>query len=197
MLKVGITGGIGSGKSTICKVFKQLGIAVYDADARGKAVLEENEDVKEKVVEAFGIGAYNENGSVNRLFLAEQVFSKPDALEKLNGLVHPAVRVDFESWIDEQTGAYVIKEAAIIIESGAYKEVDEIIVVNANEESRIKRVMNRDQVEESKVRERMNAQLSDAERTSYASHTIDNNDDQLVIPQILQIHEDIISRSNS
>ena len=197
MLKVGITGGIGSGKSTICKVFKQLGIAVYDADARGKAVLEENEDVKEKVVEAFGIGAYNENGSVNRLFLAEQVFSKPVALEKLNGLVHPAVRVDFESWIDEQTGAYVIKEAAILIESGAYKEVDEIIVVNANEESRIRRVMNRDQVEESKVRERMNAQLSDAERASYASHIIDNNDDQLVIPQILQIHEDIISRSNS
>ena len=197
MLKVGITGGIGSGKSTICKVFKQLGISVYDADARGKAVLEENEDVKEKVVEAFGIGAYNENGSVNRLFLAEQVFSKPDSLETLNGLVHPAVRVDFESWIDEQTGAYVIKEAAILIESGAYKEVDEIIVVNANEESRIRRVMNRDQVEESKVRQRMNAQLSDAKRTSYASHTIDNNDDQLVIPQILQIHEDIISRSNS
>jgi dephospho-CoA kinase len=197
MLKVGITGGIGSGKSTVCKVFGQLGIAVYDADARGKAILVENEGLKKKVVEAFGAVAYNENGSLNRKFLSERVFSSTEAMDTLNGLVHPEVRLDFERWIGEQKSAYVIKEAAILIESGAYKGVDEIIVVSASEETRIRRVMKRDQVDEGKVRERMSAQLSDEQRESYADHTIDNNDDQLVIPQILQIHEDINSRANS
>ena len=197
MYKVGITGGIGSGKSTICKVFKSLGIAVYDADARGKLLLRENDLVKERVIKAFGTEAYNDDGSVNTAYLSEQIFENKESLNILNGIVHPAVRADFIDWLEGQSGPYVLKEAAILIESGSHEELDQIIVVEASEESRLARVMKRDGVDESKVRDRMAAQLSDEERKPYANFTIDNNDDTLVIPQILQIHEDIIGRSSS
>ena len=197
MHTVGVTGGIGSGKSTICKVFHQLGVAIYDADGRGKALLKEDVLVKEQVVSAFGTEAYHSDGSVNKVYLADKVFSDSEALATLNGIVHPSVRIDFERWVCEQKGPYVLKEAAILIESGAYQDCDEVIVVEANIESRLKRVIDRDQADESQVRERMNAQMSDEERNKYAHHTIDNNEDQLIIPQILRIHEDIIRRTSS
>jgi len=196
MYTVGITGGIGSGKSIICKVFQQLGIAVYDADSRGKALLREGVSVKEQVIAAFGTNAYNSDGSVNKVYLSDKVFSNKDALDKLNSIVHPAIRDDFKQWLSEQEGPYVLKEAAILIESGAYKELDEIIVVEATEAVRLRRVMDRDRSGEDQVRERMNAQLTDEERKIHAQHVIDNNDDQLIIPQILKIHEDIISRTS-
>ncbi|MBL4578166.1 MAG: dephospho-CoA kinase [Flavobacteriales bacterium] len=197
MHKVGITGGIGSGKSTICKVFLQLGVPVYNADTRGKELLRINNAVKEQVIAVFGTETYLEDGSVNRNFLSQRVFTDPAALEKLNGIVHPAVRLDFEEWVGQQESSYVLKEAAILVETGAYKELDTLIVVEADVDSRVKRVMERDQVGENKVLERVKAQITDEKRRTHADHIIDNNDDQLVIPQILAIHEDIISRTSS
>lgn len=197
MYKVGITGGIGSGKSTICKVFQTLGIPVYDSDSRGKILLKDDPGVKEKVIEAFGVEAYQADGSVDRNFLGAKVFSNAAARDRLNAIVHPAVRRDLEEWLEQQNAPYVLKEAAILIESGAYKEVDAIITIEADVAQRIRRVMGRDDVEETKVTDRMKAQLSDEERRPYATHIIYNNDDQLVIPQVLKIHEDIISKAGS
>ena len=197
MFKVGITGGIGSGKTTISQIFHSLGVPVYDSDSRGKELLVSDGGVKEQVLAAFGEEAYQADGSVNKGFLSERVFSDNEALEMLNSIVHPAVRTDLEKWLGQQHSPYVLKEAAILIESGAYKELDEIIVVEADAETRIRRVMARDQVGDDKVKERMNAQLTDEKRRAYATYIIDANEDQLVIPQVLKIHEDIISKASS
>jgi len=195
MLKVGITGGIGSGKTTVAKVFSTLGIAVYNADERARSITATDPEVREKIVTLFGAEVFNVKNALNRAKLAEVVFSDAEALEKLNAIVHPRVRIDFGKWIAEQTSEYIIKEAAILIENGTHKELDALILVTADKEERIERVMKRDGVNRELVVQRMNNQMDDRDKQEFATYTIDNDDNQLVIQQVLEIHEDLISKA--
>lgn len=189
MMKVGLTGGIGSGKSTIAKVFSTLGIPIYNSDERAKELIQSNAQVKQSIVAEFGEEAYL-NGEYNREFIAQQVFNNAEKLAKLNSIVHPAVRADFESWCETHTSSpYIIKEAAILFESGAYKGLDKTINVSASEQLRAERVAKRDASSIESVQQRMKNQLSDSERKELADFTIVNDDSQLVIPKVLELHQ--------
>jgi len=196
MLKVGITGGIGSGKTIISMVFEQLGVPVYSADSAAKELIASDEQVKQQVVKEFGSGIYSETGTLDRENMAQIVFNDSEALNKLNSIVHPAVRAHFTAWFNDLGEIpYVLKEAAILIETGAYKELDAIIVISADKSLRMQRVMKRDDVEAGDVEQRMKNQMEDEEKLKLADYTIDNNGVVPVIPQILKIHEDIIGRA--
>ena len=190
MMVVGVTGGIGSGKSFVCRVFESLGVPVYYADDRAKDLYHENEGLKREVIDLFGPDAYVA-GRLNRAHLSDLVFNDSDLLAKLNQLVHPLVKQDFEDWLAKQSSAYVIKEAAILIESGAYKEVDQIVVIDAPEDVRIARVMHRDGVEEEKVRERISKQFSSEKRNEYANYLIINDGRNPVIPQVIELDREL------
>ena len=178
MLKVGITGGIGSGKSTITSLFHNLGVPIYNSDERAKWLLSNDVDLMDQIKILFGQESYS-NNKLNRAHLANIVFQNHDLLKQLNAIVHPLVKIDFENWLLlKKKEPLVIKEAAILIESGAYKELDILIVVFANKEIRIKRVMNRDNVAKEDVEKRIETQLSDSERLKFAHYSIENNKDQ-------------------
>ncbi len=172
----GITGGIGSGKTTAAKFFEELGVPVYNSDTRAKIIQNENSEVKVKIIEAFGDEAYNESG-LNRDYIAKQVFNNNEKLKQLNQIVHPAVFNDFEEWKKKQTSKIIMKEAAILIESGSYKDCDVVISVLMNKEKRIQRIMARDGFTEEQVMARINNQISDEERIQKSDFIIDNNDD--------------------
>lgn len=186
---LGVTGGIGSGKSTVCEIFKTFGIPVYDSDARAKALMSSNPNLINSIQSSFGEEAYAD-GKLNRSYLAEIVFSDANALASLNALVHPAVGRDFDEWADQQSSEILIKEAAILIESGAYKQCDKILVVTCPEETRIERVMKRDEVIREQVTVRIAKQISEEERLSYADFTIDNSGASMLIPQV----EEVVAR---
>lgn len=192
MIKIGITGGIGSGKTTVCKIFELLGVPVFYADAVAKNIYETDESLKNEVVDMFGIEILDENKKINKQKLATIVFSSSEKLEKLNRHVHPAVGKKFDDWANKQHAAYVIKEAAILFESGAYKQVDKTIVVAASEEIRIERVCKRDDVTHEDVLKRLNNQMKDGDRIKLADFVIENNENELLIPQVLAIHQKII-----
>jgi dephospho-CoA kinase len=193
MLKVAVTGGIGSGKSIVCRLFSSLGIPVFNADYEANRLMKEDPDVKKNIISAFGNEVYLSNGDIHRKKLADLIFNDNIALRKINGIVHPAVRKSFFNWAEKQTAGYVIQEAAIIFESGASELFDKIITVYAPEELRIKRVMERDSVSREKVLERMNNQLSDEFKISKSDFVIVNNDIDMLIPQVLKIHNNLIS----
>ncbi len=172
----GITGGIGSGKTTAAKFFEELGVPVYNSDTRAKIIQNENSEVKVKIIEVFGDEAYNESG-LNRDYIAKQVFNNNEKLKQLNQIVHPAVFNDFEEWKKKQTSKIIMKEAAILIESGSYKDCDVVISVLMNKEKRIQRIMARDGFTEEQVMARINNQISDEERIQKSDFIIDNNDD--------------------
>lgn len=187
---VGLTGGIGSGKSTVAKIFKSLGIPVFNSDTVAKNIINNNEEVIEQVIAEFG-NVY-ENGKLNTDKMAEIVFNDEQALEKLNKIVHPKVKEYFEKWVKENNNSSIlIKEAAILIESGAHKLMNKVIVVTAPKEIRINRVVKRDDVSEGKVKDRIQAQFSDEERLVYADFKIINDDEQMIIPQVLDVYEQI------
>lgn len=188
MIKIGITGGIGSGKSTICRVFSVLGVAVYDSDSRARKLMHSNTEVVAAIRELFGDNAYI-HGSLNRPYIAELVFHQPDMREKLNHIVHPAVAMDFDTWAERQKGHYVIEEAAILFESGAYRNMDAVVTVSTPEEQRIRRTCLRDGTDEQSVRQRIAAQLSEEERVARADYVIVSDDQTPVIAQILKLHE--------
>ena len=188
MIKIGITGGIGSGKSTICRVFSVLGVAVYDSDSRARKLMHSNPEVVAAIRELFGDNAYI-HGSLNRSYSAELVFHQPDMREKLNHIVHPAVAMDFDTWAERQKGHYVIEEAAILFESGAYRNMDAVVTVSTPEEQRIRRTCLRDGTDEQSVRQRIAAQLSEEERVARADYVIVSDDQTPVIAQILKLHE--------
>lgn len=196
MIKVGLTGGIGSGKSTVARVFQHLGIPIYDADSRAKALYIEDTLLQEQVIQLLGEEAYT-GGRLNRPWIAERVFNNQALLEALNKLVHPAVGRDFYAWLKKQNAPYVIKEAAIIFESGSHLALDEVILVSAPMEVRLERVMNRDGLSAPEIRQRMARQWSEEERRSHSQHEINNDGHHLVLPQILALHEDFIRRANS
>lgn len=192
MLKVGITGGIGSGKSSACKVFELLGIPVYNADIEAKKLLDFNAEVKQRVINEFGKEVINKDGFVDRQKLATLVFNDKDKLKKLNNIIHPAVAKHFEGWSNaHQTFPYILKEAAILFESAADKGTDKIISVVAPIELKIKRTMNRDNISEDLVKQRMNNQISDEEKIKRSDFVIYNDEQQLLIPQIIRIHEQL------
>ena len=172
----GITGGIGSGKSTAAKFFEELGIPVYNSDTRAKTIQNENSEVKVKIIAAFGEEAYNENG-LNKPFISKQVFQNNEKLKLLNSIVHPAVFQDFEDWKKAQKSDIVMKEAAILIESGSYKDCDVVISVVVDVETRIARTIERDSLSREEILARINNQISDEERIAKSDFIIDNNGD--------------------
>ena len=172
----GITGGIGSGKSTAAKFFEELGIPVYNSDTRAKTIQNENSEGKVKSIAAFGEEAYNENG-LNKPFISKQVFQNNEKLKLLNSIVHPAVFQDFENWKKAQKSDIVMKEAAILIESGSYKDCDVVISVVVDIETRIARTIERDGLSREEILARINNQISDEERIAKSDFIIDNNGD--------------------
>ncbi|WP_333660724.1 dephospho-CoA kinase [Chishuiella changwenlii] len=173
---VGITGGIGSGKSTAAHFFEELGIPVYNSDTRAKVIQNEDETVKSKVIQVFGDEAYTKEG-LNRAFIAKQIFNNKEKLNALNKIVHPAVFLDFENWKKEQNSKILIKEAAILIESGSYKDCDAVVSVVVDLDKRIERTIARDQSTKEEVLKRINNQISDEERIAKSDFIIDNNAD--------------------
>ncbi len=191
-LTIGITGGIGSGKSTICTVFQSLGIRVYDADTRAKWLMNHHEELQKAIINAFGPSSY-ENGDLNRAYLAQLVFSDPEKVILLNQLVHPAVGRDFEDWVLHNADApYLLKEAALLVESGAYKQLDHLILVTAPESIRVQRVLDRDkQRTPEEVLHMMRRQLSDEEKQPFCRFLLVNDGKSPVLPAILALHDQL------
>jgi len=192
MLKIGLTGGIGSGKTTVAKMFSCLRIPVYNSDIRAKAIMQEDEQLKEQLVQAFGERAYD-SGKLNRPFLASLVFSDELELQKLNAIVHPAIQKDFDQWASMQKASYIIKEAAILFESGANRGLDKVILVEAPEDLRIERVLKRDAVTKEEVRARISKQWTDSQKKPLSDFVIMNNEKSLLLEQVLKVHEELIN----
>ncbi|UPZ34911.1 dephospho-CoA kinase [Sphingobacterium sp. PCS056] len=186
-IKVGIAGGIGSGKTIVCDIFKVLGVPIYNADLEAKLIMNKSDQVRQAIIATFGDQTY-QNGILNREFLAAQVFNDADQLAKLNAIVHPAVIQAAEDWADAQTASYSLKEASILFESGSYKKLDYTILVTAPVEIRIARVMARDQVTREQVLARMNNQLPDEEKAKLADFVIINDGIEALIPQVMALH---------
>ncbi|MBL7972619.1 MAG: dephospho-CoA kinase [Prolixibacteraceae bacterium] len=191
MIKIGITGGIGSGKSTVCKVFSAIGIPVFEADLEAKQLMNADPEIRRQLTDTFGAAVYLPDQTIDRKYLAGIVFSNPSLLAKLNGIVHPAVRKAFSDWCEKQNSPYVLHEAAILFESGFYKLMDKTIVVIATEKERIERVMKRDHAAAEQVIQRIRNQMNDAERIRLADFVISNNDNELITPQIVDIDKKI------
>ena len=186
-LKIGITGGIGSGKSTVCHMFKLLGAPVFEADVVAKQLLQTHPQIRKGLIHLFGEDIYLDDGTVDRKKLADIIFNDDVQLAKMNALVHPVVRSEFHEWVKQQNTPYVIHEAAILFESGFYKLMDFTILVSAPEEERIQRVVKRDGVSEQQVRERLAKQWTDAEKRKLADKEIVNDNNNPVLPEIIQI----------
>jgi dephospho-CoA kinase len=195
MLKIGLTGGIGSGKSTIAKVFEVLGVPVYYADDAAKRLMNEDEQLKQQLIQHFGEATYT-NGVLNRAHLSSIVFQNKEKLELLNSLVHPATVADATQWFSQQSTPYVIKEAALLFESGTAQGLDKVIGVRAPETIRIKRVMDRDKVSADEVKRRMNNQIEETIKMRLCDFVIENNEQQLVTTQILKLHEQLTKLAN-
>ncbi len=195
-LKVGITGGIGSGKTTVCKIFETLGIPVYYADTRAKWLMAHDPVLVSGIRALLGAQAYFADGSLNRAYIAQAVFGDDEKLGKLNRLVHPAVAEDGERWHEARKGApYTIREAALLFESGNYRAMDKMITVFAPEELRIQRVVARDQSSPEAVKARMDKQMPEEEKIRRSDYVIHNDGSQPLIRQVLAIHRELLSLS--
>ena len=191
-LTVGLTGGIGSGKTTVCKVFETLGIAVYDADTKAKWLMNNDPELKTALKGCFGNDIYLDESTLDRRQLAEIIFNDPASLENVNGWVHPAVARDFERWRTLQTSPYVIEEAAIIFERNIAHRFAKLILVTAPDEVRIERVCARDRVTPETVRRRMANQWTEEKKKSLADYVIDNNHRHMITPQVMAIHRELL-----
>jgi len=192
MKVVGLTGGIGSGKTTVCKIFELLGIPVFYADDEAKKLYDEAA-IKSKVVKLFGKTILTKEGKVDKIKLASIVFSDKPSLKKINSLIHPAVRQKFNLWKKRQKAVkYVIKEAAIMIESGVYKEMDYLISINSPKLLKINRMIQSSKLGISEIKKRMKEQIFDKERGKYADEIIINDDQHSLIEQVLHIHEKLL-----
>jgi len=195
--RIGITGGIGSGKSIVAKVFKLLGVQVYSADNRAKWLIANDSELKKAITENFGQEAYFSDGSLNRDFLANKVFSDPEKVKIINSIVHPAVGKDFENWVKVQEGQYVLKEAALIFETGGEKKLDGVINVSAPLKIRVNRVLSRDSHRTlDQINKIIDQQLPDKEKCDKADWVVRNSPNRLVLPQILEIHRELSARKN-
>lgn len=192
MLKVGITGGIGSGKSVVCHLFAACGVPVYDADNAAKRLMHDNAAVKIKLVEQFG-NIYDENNNLLRSQLAEMVFSNPVLLQQLNSIVHPAVMEDYIKWQDGQNAAYVIRESAILFESKTNTDLDYVIMVEAPETLRIQRTMERDKRTAKQVKEIIERQMTEEDKSALADLIILNDEVQPLLPQVWALHDKFLN----
>ncbi|MBT30118.1 MAG: dephospho-CoA kinase [Thalassobius sp.] len=195
-LIIGITGGIGSGKSVVCKIFKSLGIPVYDSDSRAKWLMRYSEDLINEIKKNFGQNSYLPDGQVNNKYLAENVFHDKEKLKLLSSLTHPAVGKDFQNWVEKnQNQKYLLKEAALIFEAGIYKTLDKTILVTAPQEIKIDRVLKRDpHRDKAQVLAIMDKQMSDDEKIPLADFIITNDDTEMILPQVLKLHEEFIQQ---
>ncbi|WP_313511780.1 dephospho-CoA kinase [Sphingobacterium sp.] len=196
-LKIGITGGIGVGKSVVTKIFKVLGIPTYDADREAKDIMVKNDAVRQSLMETFGKDVYFEDGSLNREWLGKRVFSDAEELKKLNAIVHPAVIKDGEDWAAAQTSIYSVKEAALLFESGSYKALDFTILVVSPLELRIERVMQRDKVDREEVLRRINKQMPEEEKEKLSDCIVYNDDQHSLIEQVMELHQKFIQGKTS
>ena len=194
MLRIGLTGGIGSGKSTVAHIFNVLGIPVYSADDASKRLMAEDQELKKNIINSFGKESYTD-GELNRKYLSDQVFNDSKKIELLNSLVHPATLKDAVQWMQKQNAPYVIKEAALIFESGFNKLLDFVIGVKSPLSLRIKRVMERDNVTSDQVEARIKLQMDEEEKINLCDFIIVNDEKQMLIPQVLLLHEKFLNRS--
>jgi dephospho-CoA kinase len=195
-MKLGITGGIGSGKTSVCRVFSVLGIPIFSADPEAQAIMNNDDSIISGINRIAGKDLYP-GGILNRGELASLIFNNPDILSSVNSLVHPAVFRQFQEWAEVQTTPYVIMEAAILFESGASKFVDRVATVIAPVEERISRVIKRNKLSREQVMERIRNQMDDEERIKISDYVINNSENEMIIPVILGIHEDILTHLNS
>ena len=193
-LQIGVTGGIGSGKSIVCQVFRALGIPVYEADERAKWLTEHDPILKADIRRVLGPNAYTPLGQYNRAWVASQVFADPALLAALNAVIHPRVFADTAAWVNEQADKpYIIKEAALMKAAGSGNSLDKVIVVQAPLALRIERIRKRDpHRSETEIRNIIDRQISDAERLQLADYVIENNERQLVLPQIVRLHQEFM-----
>lgn len=200
LLRVGLTGGIGSGKSTVARLLGLLGAAVYLADDRAKTLMTQDAALRQGIVELLGSGAFSADGTMlERAYIASRVFGDAERLAALNALVHPAVERDFVAWAATQKNVlprptYLVEEAAVLIESGAWRRVDCVVAVEAPERVRLERVMRRDGVSQAAAKARIAAQLSDGERAKYADFVLTANDLRLLVPQVVRLHGALCGR---
>ena len=195
MLKIGLTGGIGSGKTTVAKVLEVLGVPVYYADEAAKELMHSNELLKQQLILHFGRETYFEDGQLNRKHVSSIVFNNKEKLELLNSLVHPATIADAKEWFSKQQSPYVVKEAALLFESGTAEGLDYVIGVTAPAALRIKRVMDRDGVAADEVKRRMANQVDEALKMKLCDFVLHNNEQELLLPQVLALHNELIKRS--
>lgn len=194
MLKVGITGGIGSGKSVVARTLQVLGIPVYFADAAAKRLMETDESLKAAIQAHFGEAAYL-GQQLNRTWLAAQVFGQPDKIALLNSLVHPVVIADGQRWMQLQTAPYVVKEAALFFESGSAGDMDLIVGVYAPQALRIQRVMRRDGLGRQEVLSRMQQQLDERMKMKLCDVVLQNDEQEMLLPQVLRLHQMLLQKA--
>lgn len=192
-LKIGVTGGIGSGKSLVCQIFKTLKVPVFEADREAKEIIDSDSHTRQALEKLLGNGILGPDGKINRHAMAGIIFNDQELLKEVNAIIHPAVRYRFNSWHAEQKSRYIIQEAAILFESGVFRMMDMNIVVTAPEEMRIRRVMQRDGVTKEKVYERMKNQWPEEEKVAMADYIIRNDESQSLIQQVLEIHQKILN----
>jgi len=194
VLRIGLTGGIGSGKSTVAQIFEVLGIPVYYADIAAKRLMNEDGELRSSIIKKFGKEAYS-NNILDRKYISSIVFSDPARLELLNSIVHPATKKDGEAWMHQQTSPFAIHEAALIFEAKVSDRLDHVIGVSSPIELRIKRAMERDKVSRKEVLKRMAQQLDEELKMSKCDFVLINDEQQLLIPQVLDLHEKLIALS--
>lgn len=195
MLKVGLTGGIGSGKSTIAKIFEVLGIPVYYADAAAKRLMNENDEIKAAVIEHFGNESYNEDG-LNRPYISSIVFNNKEKLDLLNAITHPITIADANEWMKKQEAPYVLKEAALLFESGSSEHLDLIIGVYSPKALRLQRTMERDGITRDEVVMRMSRQINEEMKMRLCDFVIVNDEQHMVIPQVMELHRKLLNKSS-
>ena len=193
MLRIGVTGGIGTGKTIVCKLFELLKAPVFYADSAAKAAMQADPVLIAGLKTTFGEETYTGDGNLNRSYLASIVFNSEEKLRQLNALVHPAVFKTFDLWVERQNALYVLKEAALLFESGSYKDCDYTVLVSSPPELRIQRVMSRDKITREQVLARINKQMPEVEKAKMADFIIANNEAQLLIPQVLVLHKKFVS----
>lgn len=188
---VGLTGGIGSGKTTIANMFHELGVSIYIADVEAKMLMHTSHDIKNELIEAFGEETYDD-GELNRSYLSNIVFNQPEKLQQINAIVHPRVGQHFKDWyVARSEETYIIKEVAILFENGSYEHCDKIITVVAPLETRFQRLLERDQTTREAIQSRMNNQWTDAEKIVLSDYIIHNEDLEKAKEQVVKIHQEI------
>lgn len=192
MKVIGLTGGIGSGKTTVAHMFKALGIPIYIADEEAKRLISKSKIIRKKLIALFGQETYLKNNQINKTFIAEKIFNNPENLKKMNAIVHPKVAQHFGKWVKKQTAPYVLKESAILFETGANTECHKVIVVTTPEETRIKRVLKRDETTREKIEAVIKNQLPEEDKIKQGDFVIHNNTIEETQNQVEEIHKQLL-----